>query len=283
MSEQSESSARVCRRNVVGRIAVALVATALGAGSPAAGHAAEVEVRHQEGVTRGFLVVRTSAGEIVAEGDLLQRARPEGVESRLVFRFRDGSVFDETVLFSQRRVFTMLRYRLEQRGPTFPEALQVSLERDRDQARGRYAATARRHGEEEERAGGEIDLPLDTYIGMATLLLRNLGTAATTVHTMAFTPKATLLQLELAPEREESIAAGERHVPATRYVLKPKLGMLRGAVAALIGKTPADYRCWIATAGLPAFVAIDGPLFPGGPIWRIETVSPRSLARAVAR
>jgi hypothetical protein len=59
--------------------------------------------------------------------------------------------------------------------------------------------------------------------------------------------------------------------------------MLRGAVAALIGKTPADYRCWIATAGLPAFVAIDGPLFPGGPIWRIETVSPRSLARAVAR
>ena len=71
MSEQSESSARVCRRNVVGRIAVALVATALGAGSPAAGHAAEVEVRHQEGVTRGFLVVRTSAGDIVAEGDLL--------------------------------------------------------------------------------------------------------------------------------------------------------------------------------------------------------------------
>jgi hypothetical protein len=66
-------------------------------------------------------------------------------------------------------------------------------------------------------------------------------------------------------------------------VLKPKLGLLRGAAAALLGKTPADYRCWIATAGLPAFVAIDGPLFAGGPIWRIETVSPRSPARVLAR
>jgi hypothetical protein len=283
MSERPESVVRICGRLVVGRLVVALAAIALGAMAPAGARAAEVEVRNPEGVTRGFLVVRTLTGEVVAEGDLLQRARPEGVESRLVFRFRDGSLFDETVVFSQRRVFTMLRYRLEQRGPTFPEARQVSLERDRDQARGRYAVTARRHGEEEEQARGEIDLPLDTYIGMATLLLRNLGASATTVHTIAFTPKPTLLQLELAPEGEEPVGAGERSVPATRYVLKPKLGMLRGAAAALLGKTPPDYRCWIATAGLPAFVAIDGPLFAGGPIWRIETVSPRGPGRAVAR
>jgi len=50
-------------------------------------------------------------------------------------------------------------------------------------------------------------------------------------------------------------------------------------VAAVLGRTPAAYHCWVATAGAPAFVAIDGPLYTGGPIWRIETVSPRGPAR----
>jgi hypothetical protein len=51
-------------------------------------------------VTHGFLVLRSPAGEVLAEGDLLQIVRAEGVDSRLVFRFRDGSLYDEAVLFS---------------------------------------------------------------------------------------------------------------------------------------------------------------------------------------
>lgn len=47
-------------------------------------------------------------------------------------------------------------------------------------------------------------------------------------------------------------------------------------------KTPADDHCWIVTTGAPAFVAIDGPIYTGGPIWRIETVSPRGPARPTA-
>lgn len=60
---------------------------------------------------------------------------------------------------------------------------------------------------------------------------------------------------------------------------EPKLWLLRGAAAALLGKTPADYHCWMVTGSVSAFVAIDGPLYTGGPIWRIETVSPRGPAR----
>ena len=263
-------------------VTVWLVGTILAALLSAAPvRAAEVAVRQAEGVTRGFLVLRTLAGEILAEGDLLQTTKPEGVQSRLTFRFRDGSLFDETVVFSQRRVFTMLRYRLEQRGPSFPGDLEISLERDR--GRGRYVVTSRRHGGEAERVSGETELPPDVYNGMTIMLLRNLAGTAETVHTLAFTPAPTLVQLELIPRGEEPIAVGERRVAATHYVLTPKLGMLRGAVAAVLGKTPSDYHCWIVTAGVPAFVAIDGPLFAGGPIWRVETVSPRSPARAEAR
>jgi hypothetical protein len=243
--------------------------------------AGTVTVRYAEGVTHGFLTLRSTAGDVLAEGDLLQVVRPEGVDSRLVFRFRDGSLHDETVVFSQNKIFTLLRYRLQQRGPSFPEELEISVDRERD--RGRYKVTSRRAGSEAETATGEIELPPDIYNGMFILLLKNLPKgAAETVHVFAFTPKPTLIRVELTPQATETALAGDRRVPVMHYVLKPKLGLLRGAAAALLGKTPPDYHCWIATAVLPAFVAIDGPLYTGGPIWRFETVSPRGPARPAA-
>jgi hypothetical protein len=197
-----------------------------------------------------------------------------------VFRFKDGSLYDETVTFGQNKVFTMLSYRLVQRGPTFPEEMEISVNREGD--RGRYKVKSRRAGGEVETATGEMELPPDVYNGMFILLLKNLPKGAgETVHVLAFLPKPTLIQVGLAPAGDTA-ATGERRVPITHFVLKPKLGLLRGAAAALFGKTPPDYHCWIATADVPAFVAIDGPLYTGGPVWRFETVSPRGPARPAA-
>jgi len=258
-----------------------LVAIALGAGAlltagALRAPAAPVTVRYLEGVTHGFLVLRGPGGATLAEGDLLQVVRPEGVDSRLIFRFRDGSLYDETVVFTQQKVFTLQSYHLVQRGPTFPEELEVTF----DRKGGRYQVRSRRDGGEPETAAGEVELPPDLYNGMMIMLLRNLGKgAAETVHVLVFTPKPTLVQLEMVPVGEETTLAGERRVPATHYIMTPKLGVLRGAAAAVLGKTPAPYHCWIVTAGAPAFVAIDGPLYTGGPIWRIEAVSPRGPAR----
>lgn len=242
-----------------------------------------VAVRYTEGLTHGFLTLRSAAGDLLAEGDLQQVVRPEGVESRLVFRFKDGSLYDETVVFTQSKVFTMMSYRLVQRGPSFPEAMEITATREGD-GKGRYKVTSRRAGSEAETVTGELDLPPDVYNGMFMMMLKNLPKgAAETVHALAFTPKPTLIQLELTPQGGETVLAGDRRVPATHYVLKPKLGLLRGAAAALLGKTPPDYHCWIATGDLPAFVAIDGPLYTGGPIWRFETTSPRGPERPAAR
>jgi hypothetical protein len=64
-------------------------------------------------LSHGFLLVRSSAGEIIGEGELIQVMKESGVtESRLVFRFKDGSLHDERVAFSQQRVFTLIRYQL---------------------------------------------------------------------------------------------------------------------------------------------------------------------------
>src|SRR5215216_1123417 len=86
-----------------------------------------VAVRYTEGVTRGFPILRSQSGDILAHGDLIQVAYADRVENRLVFRFRDGSVYDESVTYDQRGVFTLLSYRLVQRGPSFPETLEASF------------------------------------------------------------------------------------------------------------------------------------------------------------
>ena len=103
--------------------------------------AAPVSVRFVEGVTHGFLVLRTVNGELIASGDLLQVQRGGQVESRMVFRFKDGSVYDETVMFTQERVFTMQSYHLVQRGPAFTEDTEISLER----ASGKYRVNTKAH------------------------------------------------------------------------------------------------------------------------------------------
>ena len=254
--------------------ALAILVTAAAVPAPAV--AAPVAARYLEGVTHGYLVLRNAEGEVLADGDLLQVVKPEGVDSRLVFRFRDGSLYDETVIFTQQKVFTLQRYHLIQRGPTFPEELEVKM----DRKTGRYEVRSRRGGDEPETAAGELDLAPDVYNRMMIMLLKNLAKGATeTVRNVAFMPKPLVIQLELAPVGEETVMAGDRKVEATHFVMTPKLGLVRGAAAAVLGKTPPNYHCWVVTSGAPAFVAIDGPLYTGGPIWRIETVSARGPGR----
>jgi hypothetical protein len=55
---------------------------------PEAMPAAPVAARHAGGMVHGFLVLRTLAGDTLADGDLIQVARDDRVTSRLVFRFQ---------------------------------------------------------------------------------------------------------------------------------------------------------------------------------------------------
>src|SRR5258708_7553514 len=91
------------------------------------GLAAEpVTVRFTEGLVRGFLSLRTLDGTRVADGDLIQRAQGDRVTTRLVFRFKDGSLRDETSVFSQRGTFRLISSHLVQKGPSFPQPLEMT-------------------------------------------------------------------------------------------------------------------------------------------------------------
>lgn len=154
-----------CNRQACAWFAVMMVIAAL-VYSPA--EAAPIAVRFSEGVTHGFLLVRSLAGEIIGQGEMTQVVK-EGdlVESHLVFKFKDGSLYDEKVVFSQQRVFTLISYRLSQHGPSFPDQIDVSI----DRASGEYTVRSTT-GEEgkEEVLTGLFDLPKDVYNGMIIYL-----------------------------------------------------------------------------------------------------------------
>ena len=229
--------------------------------------ASPVRVRFIEGTTRGFLAIRTPQGELIGHGELRQKPRGDEVETRLLLRFKNGSLHDETTTFSQRGVLRLEAYRLLQRGPSFP-GTEVSF----DRKSGRYEAkTHERTDGPEETASGEFEMPVDLYNGMALLALKNLppGEGAT-VQLAAFTPKPRLLRMDLRREGEDRVVLAGIAMPATRYLVNLQIGGLTGVVASLVGKAPPDLRYWLVLGDMPAFVRFEGAMFVNGPVWRVE-------------
>ena len=64
-----------------------------------------------------------------------QNARGPRVTSRLVFRFKDGSLHDETAVFTQRQQFRLVNDHLVQKGPSFPQPIDMTI----DAAKGQVA------------------------------------------------------------------------------------------------------------------------------------------------
>jgi hypothetical protein len=257
-------------------IALLGLALILGPGSTAG--AEPVTVRFIEGLTRGFLTVHALDGKSLGQGDITQLPRNGRLESRMVLRFHDGSLHDEEVVFTQNKTFALVSYKLVQKGPSFPEAMQVSLTRDT----GEYLVRSRK-GDKEQEYSGKLDLPPDTSNGLLLTLVRNLpeGRSAA-VHVVAFTPKPRLIGLDIIPDGQDPAKVGGETRPSRRYRMKPRLGALLGTAAKLLGKTPADQFCWVLADPVPAFIACEAPLANEGPVWRIGVVSPARRVQSEA-
>src|SRR5947209_696070 len=96
-------------------IAVLLTGTAML--QPNALLADTVPVRHTEGLMHGFLVLRTLEGKAIADGQMTQDAHGDRVTDHLIFRFKDGSIYEDTTVFSQHQVFRLVSDHFIQRGP----------------------------------------------------------------------------------------------------------------------------------------------------------------------
>ena len=262
------------RASRLGTLFVLVVVATVGAAT-APGHlaAAPVRVRAPEGSAHGFLVLRGTKAEVLAQGDWWQIPAGERLEVHLRFQFTDGSLSHETFVLTQRRVWTMLAYRSMQRGPSFPRDLDGRV----DGETGRYTVTTHDRDKGTTKVDeGQLDLPEAVYgFGMLAILLRNLEPGAGfAAHVLAFTPKPRILDLEVTPDGQDTVTIQGLPRKTSRYLATAKLGGVLGAAASIAGKQPPPLHYWLAGDPLPSFVRFDGPFYSDAPIWRVELAAP---------
>ncbi len=233
--------------------------------------ASPVPVRYPEGVLHGFLTLKSADGRTLADGELDQLAERGRVTARLTFRFRDGSLQRETTVFTQQGVFRLVSYELVQKGPTFPRDVEFTLD-----ASGHAAAHAREKDGGEKSWDERLAAPDDLANGLVLVLVKNLppDAAQASVGMIVAAPKPTLVRLRLVNAGEESFTVGAAKHTARRWDAKVEIGGVKGFLARLLKKLPPDTRVLVFPGEAPAFVRSDGPLFLGGPVWRIELSAP---------
>lgn len=247
-------------------LAVALIAT------QAPVFADPVPVQHVEGTLHGFLVVRNAAGRVIAAGDYEQTIEGDHVSAHALFQFKDGSVNEESAEYSQKGEFRLIRYHQIQKGPSFPRAVDLSI----DAAHGEVKVITKSKDGMDETSTEHMDLPPDLYNGMIGTVVKNVATSAaeTRISLLVTTPKPRIVKLVISPQGEDRFLLGGFRRRATHYTMKIELGGLTGVVAPLVGKQPPNLQIWIVDGKAPTFAKQVGPMFADGPIWSIELTGP---------
>lgn len=227
-----------------------------------------VAVRYKQGSSHGFAALKTLDGVTIATGESTQTVNRGIVTSRLIFRFKDGSIDDDVTVFSQTSVFRLISDHHIQRGPSFPKPIDFLI----DMKSGDLTFKA----EDGTVSKAHMELPADVSNGLPPNLLHNIlpSTPETKIAYIAPVKKPRLVHLSIKPTGTLPFRVGALRRSATDFTLHVELGGVAGVVAPIIGKQPSDYHIWLQSGVPPAFVREEGPLYEGGPISRMEQVSP---------
>ena len=234
--------------------------------------AQSMPVRYLQGTVHGFLQMRSEDGHVLASGDSVQVVHGNQVTTHTLFTFKDGSIDDDTTVFSQRGSFRLITDHHMQKGPSFPHPIDVLID-----AKSRQV-TVRSTGKDdkEEVKTDHLDLPADLANGMVPLIIANIrpGVAETTVPLLVTTPKPRLVKLVISSQGEVPFSVVGSSRKAIHYEIKIEIGGIEGMVAPLVGKAPPNIELWIIGGQAPTFVKEQGPIYPEGPVITIELASP---------
>ena len=93
----------------------AFLAITLGTAAPAE----QIPVKHIQRPMHRFMVARSEAGKIIASGEFTQVVQGDEVTMRMIYRFVDGSIDDETTTYRQQGTFRLVRNHHIEKGPFF--------------------------------------------------------------------------------------------------------------------------------------------------------------------
>lgn len=227
-----------------------------------------VPVHKVQGTSHAFLVLRSESGDVLGYGELLQLIHGDRVSSRLTYHFRDGSIDDDTTVFSQRTTLHFIRDHHTQRGPFFSKSSDCLVEENGNVT----VHTVGKDGKENVESN-HIDLPPNVSNGFAGTMLLNVSKSSGPfkLSVVAPTGKGRLIQLsiDVAGEEPFSPVLGVRR-NATVFRVHPELGGIAGVVAPVIGKQPKDVFIWVLEGEVPGLVREIGPLEEGGQVVSVE-------------
>jgi hypothetical protein len=236
-----------------------------------AGSAEPVAVRHVQGSLHGFLVLKDLDDKVLASGDLTQTPSANRLTTILTLHFKDGSLYQETSVYSQRRTFQLLTYKQVQKGPSFKTPETISL----DTSTGKVNIEYTEKDGTAKTIADTVKLPPDLANGILPTLLTQVDPKIeSTLSMLVSTPKPRVVKLKINASEPESYSVGGAGAKATHYIVKIDIGGVTGVVAKVAGKQPPPIHFWIASGNMPVFLKSEGPLFEDGPIWRIELASP---------
>jgi hypothetical protein len=230
-----------------------------------------VRVRYPEGSVHGYLALRSLDGKLLAAGDLTQTVQHGRLTSRLIYRFKDGSIDDDTAVFTQNGTFKLVSDHRLQKGPMFPKPTELTIKAQTGEVIVRY----KENGKEKVETT-HMDLPDDLSNGILLDVVKNIPAEAeeTKISYVAATPKPRLIKLSLRSDGTEGFHSAGRLNHAHRFVIHADLGGIMGLVAPMLGKSPADSYAWVSGDEVPAFIRSESALYLGGPVLRTELASP---------
>lgn len=230
-----------------------------------------IPVRHVQGYIHGFVVLKDTDDKILASGDMVQFPARSRITTNLTLHFKDGSLHEETAVFSQRKTYELLTYKQIQKGPAFKTPRTLSFNTGTKKVSIEYTD---KDGQVKTMSE-QVDLPPDIANGMIPMLLTDADpNAETTLSMLVSTPKPRIVKLKISPAGEDSFSVAGSGAKAIRYSIKIDIGGITGVAAKVVGKQPPPIQMWIAAGNAPVFLKSEGPLYEDGPIWRIELASP---------
>jgi hypothetical protein len=231
-----------------------------------------VSVRHREGVGHGFLTFKNAQGKTVAVGEEIDTVQGDRVKTHLRFVFKDGSIYEETTLFSQSQTFRLISDHVIQKGPAFKYAMESTI----DTVAGEVKVRSTDEKGKQKDISEKMDLPPDLANGMVSILLKNIepDAAKTSFSLLSTGPKPRVVKLVITSQGQESFSVAGSGRKATHYVIKIEIGGIAGVIAPISGKEPPDRHMWIYGREVRTMVKFEGPLSEDGPSGQILPTGP---------
>jgi hypothetical protein len=245
-----------------------LVAAVLAVTLTGAAPAEPIPVEHIQLPRHEFMDARSESGKIIARVEFTEVVEGDAVTMRLIYRFVDGSIDDETTTYRQQGTFRLVRNHHIQQGPFFAKPVDFAVDAASGTATTRTTdKDGKIHVESEH-----VDLPDDVAIGFIGTLLLNVSPSTAPFREGILAPVfgGRLIRILISQEGEQPFEKTGQTLKATVFRIHPELGGILGMIATVLGLQPKDVMVWVREGETPAVVRVVGQLGGSGPVLSSE-------------